>query len=295
MRRFIRPAAAALALSMIALMAGCSKTGGSETTAGTTDTEIPAYPSYSSEMSGTLDVTETSLTSDTSASSASSASSSAEDSMSFSVDGFMQGVRDAGVKIYGEYSDFLADYDKLVSKDSQTVNEYTKGFAVRVDGHDNTMKMISDIGDGSDGNDDFLNHLTGLGYLMAGDINTGSFTIAVLFYQLDDAKVVTDWFDSSVKDFESGMSEYRNSTELTLKSGRKDTEDVISYLYKYTINDDAAQQQGYPLGSGTYGGIYISGDRCMFITLIDTDNGHRGSAIMESLCSSMGIPSPAEI
>jgi len=289
MKSFLKNVSLLLAVTVILASAGCSK-GSSGGSSVSSDTTAAVETSETTEASETSDASGSEETSATAATSGSE--TSADNGDVLTIDGMLSGATDSGVRIYDDYSTFLDDYNKLFAGDQQTVEDYKNGFGIRINGHDKAMQMVKDIGDGSNRDDDFLAHLSELGYIMAGDLDTKAYTVVVLVYKMDDEQTGNGWYDSSVDDFEKDMAEYRDTKDIDLKTKRLEENGTKSFLYKYTINNDAAQAQGYPADSGTFGGVYISGDKCMFATVVDLDADHRGIAIMRSVCNSMGVKNP---
>ena len=144
-------------------------------------------------------------------------------------------------------------------------------------------------------NNAFTEHLTGVGIFTAADAYTADYQVVVMYYEFDDADMVSDWFDSSASSYISSADDEFPGTDMYETSfSTYENGNAKALLSKLILTGKASEEYGEPSHSGAFVGYYVNGTRSIYISVVDMSEDATGLGMMQEFCDEMGLINPVE-
>lgn len=294
MKIYKRSIALILVMGMM-LTASCGKTA-EETSAETTAAET--------EVTETTAVETTVETSETAEQTEASEETEAEELFSsfvgeefdlneypfdISEDAFLSSCEQVGSNIYDDVDEFMNVFNNIRLASSNAIARYNEGIAV-VSSDEAVEEMLTALADPTATNEEFNSHLTKIGIFTAADPYTQDYQIVVMYYEVDDASVLTEWFSGAAERFfEGAEATMPEGGGMELEINGYSNGDAGAVVSSYVVSAEEIQTQGYPEHTGAYIGFYVNGTSALYITVTDFDDDAHGIEMYQTFCDTMGI------
>lgn len=294
MKIYKRSIALILVMGMM-LTASCGKTA-EETSAETTAAET--------EVTETTAVETTVETSETAEQTEASEETEAEELFSsfvgeefdlneypfdISEDTFLSSCEQVGSNIYDDVDEFMGVFNNIRLANSNSLARYTEGIAV-VTADEAMEEMLTALADPTATNEEFNSHLTKIGIFTAADPYTQDYQIVVMYYEVDDPAVLTEWFSGAAERFfEGAEASMPEGGGMELEINGYSNGDAGAVVSSYVVSADEIQTQGYSEHAGAYIGFYVNGTSALYITVTDFDDDAHGIEMYQTFCDTMGI------
>ena len=302
MKIYTKIAASALAVTMVLTASSCGKTPEKteETTTSGTTTEATSASETTEE---TTTETTAGITEDTDISEETEAVPEFEGELfdlkeypfDINKDNYIAALEAIGCDVSYEADDFLEIINGIKRGDEDAINKYHDGIAVVCSGND-VSELLDKFGNPvSSENNAFTEHLTGVGIFTAADAYTADYQVVVMYYEFDDADMVSDWFDSSASSYISSADDEFPGTDMYETSfSTYENGNAKALITKLVLTGKASEEYGEPAHSGAFVAYCVNGTRSIYISVVDMSEDATGLGMMQEFCNEMGLMDPVE-
>ena len=294
MKIYKRSIALILVMGMM-LTASCGKTV-EETSAETTaaETEVTETTAVETTVENSETAEQTEASEETEAEEMFSAFEGEEFDLNeypfdISEDTFLSSCEQVGSNIYDDVDEFMGVFNNIRLANSNSLARYTEGIAV-VTADEAVEEMLTALADPTATNEEFNSHLTKIGIFTAADPYTQDYQIVVMYYEVDDPTVLTEWFSGAAERFfEGAEATMPEGGGMELEISGYSNGDAGAVVSSYVVSAEEIQTQGYPEHTGAYIGFYVNGTSALYITVTDFDDDAHGIEMYQTFCDTMGI------